>query len=140
MTKVPVYDESGKYVTTATYNEDLDIWDGDRFCIGYGLHLGITKLRDGRYALIYGEEDPGGEKKAEVVSDRMAMTAIIYSGHEDMLDEPRYARLGTLFENEGLGAMCSDTLSKKVRLLHNKIDKRRSTDGTTAVGQMQGTV
>jgi len=140
MTKVPVYDESGKYVTTVAYNEDLDIWDGDRFCFGAGLHLGITKLPDGRYALIYGEEYPDGEKKAEVVSDRMAMTAIIYSGHEDMLDEPRYARLGILFENEGVGDPCSDALYEKLRQLRCDIDKRRSAGGSPAVGQMQGTV
>jgi len=98
--KVNVY-ENGNIVARVKYNQDLDFWDGNNLTSGStGLHLGITKLRDGRYVLIYGTQWQGNRDQAEVVSDREALDAILRTGHEELLEEKKYAPLKELMEQE----------------------------------------
>ena len=77
---------------------NLDFWDGRGWTSGSaGHHMGMP-LKDGRYVLILlqwqGERD-----SAEIVSDEEALEAILRTGHEELLDEPRFHRLRELAES-----------------------------------------
>lgn len=57
--RVNVYDEEENVIGRVRYNNNLDYWDGSNWtCGGLGKHKGLTKLRDGRYVLIY-DQPPG---------------------------------------------------------------------------------
>lgn len=103
MSKVPVYlnDEDRYYgsniVARVQYNRRLDRWNGSDWQYGgVGRHLGITKLQDGRFVLIYGTQWQGERDYGLVVSDRVALNAILSSDNAELLDEPRFAPLRAL--------------------------------------------
>lgn len=74
---VNVY-ENGELVAVVKYNQDLDVWNGSNYQNGgTGRHLGITRLADGRYVLIYGSDWQGDTDYAEIVSDRTAYEKIM---------------------------------------------------------------
>lgn len=99
MAKVTVYD-CGKIVGQVEYNSILDYWDGKNYTGGStGRHLGITQLRkSGMYVLIHGTQWQGERNYAEVVTDKEALDAILKSGHEELLEEKKFARLKALYE------------------------------------------
>lgn len=100
--RVNVYAEedycNAPVVARVGYNTNLDYWDGSNHQHGgAGLHLGITQLRtSGRYVLIYGSQWDGSRDYGLVVSDREALAAILRSGNDALLGQPKYRRLKTL--------------------------------------------
>lgn len=85
MSKVPVFDE-GRIIARVEYSDNLDFWDGRNFTSGStGRHLGITKLRDGRFVLIYGSQYEGERDTAEIVNDDEALQAVLFSQNEAVL-------------------------------------------------------
>ncbi len=56
------------------YTDNLDRWNGhDYFSGSFGHHLGVGKLKDGRYFLCHGSQYEGEHDYAEVVSKDLAM-------------------------------------------------------------------
>ena len=97
--KVPVYSDQmqTEIVARVRYNELLDYWNGSNWRNGgVGLHLGITRLMDGRYVLIRGTQWCGDKDYGWVVSDREALEAILHSGNDKLLEEKRFATLKAL--------------------------------------------
>ena len=98
--KIPVYDDDGRIVSRVNRTTNLDFWDGRNWTSGSaGHHMGITRLKDGRYVLIYISQWQGERDSAEIVSDEEALEAILRTGHEELLDEPRFHRLRELAES-----------------------------------------
>ena len=99
MSKVNVYTENGGIIARVEFNTNLDYWDGSNWtCGSTGRHLGLTKLKDGRYVLIHGTEWQGEENTAEVVSAEDALQAVLSSGNDELLDQSRFAKLRALYE------------------------------------------
>ena len=97
--RVPVYDGNGNVVGRVRYNQQLDYWDGRNWSSGeVGKHLGITRLKDGRYVLIHGSQWEGERATAEVVSDQEALEAILKTGNQHILKLKKYKKLKDLFE------------------------------------------
>jgi hypothetical protein len=100
---VKVVNEFGNLVAVVKYNNDLDFWDGRNFsCGSTGRHLGITKLKDGRYVLIHGTDWQGERDYAEVVTDEEALNAIISTGHTKLLEKKKFKPLKKLYEEKYL--------------------------------------
>lgn len=101
-TLVPVYDNDNNIISRVNYNENLDYWDGSNWTCGSAeRHLGITRLRDGRYVLIHGTQWQGESPTAEVVTDQEALNAILRTGHDEMLDnDPRFRPLKRLLGSD----------------------------------------
>jgi hypothetical protein len=83
--KVNVYDESGSVIARVNYNENLDVWDGHNYCRGTGRHLGLTRLKDGRFVLIHGTQWEGEKPYAEVISDTQALQEILRADNDELL-------------------------------------------------------
>ncbi|MCM3699174.1 hypothetical protein [Paenibacillus macerans] len=100
MSKVNVYGNDwaeGPVIARVEYNSRLDHWNGSNWSDGgIGTHLGITQLRDGRYVLIHGTQWDGERDWAEVVTDERALQAVLKSGNDHLLDQPRFRRLKEL--------------------------------------------
>ncbi|MBJ6360893.1 hypothetical protein ACFOQM_06215 [Paenibacillus sp. GCM10012307] len=98
--KVNVYENEfrdGPIIARVAYNDRLDYWDvRNRGNGGVGSHLGITRLRDGRYVLIHGTQWQGERDWAEVVTDKQALQAILRSGNDEVLELPLFAKLKEL--------------------------------------------
>lgn len=74
---VNVYD-NGELIATVKYNSNLDVWNGSNFQNGgTGLHLGLTRLEDGRCVLIHGSDWQGDTDWAELISDKRAYELIM---------------------------------------------------------------
>ncbi len=83
--KVPVYD-GNEIISRVKYNDALDYWDGRNWtCGSTGHHKGITKLKDGRFVIIYGSNWQGERDYAEVVTEEEALQEILASGDSDLL-------------------------------------------------------
>ena len=104
MSKVNVYENElaqGPVIARVEYNSRLDFWNGSDWTDGgLGTHLGITKLRDGRYVLIHGTQWEGQRDWAEVVSDERALQAILSTGNDHLLDDKRFKPLRELAERQ----------------------------------------
>ncbi|WP_041808492.1 hypothetical protein [Evansella cellulosilytica] len=99
--QVNVFEDEFKseVVARVKYNEDLDFWDGrNRTNGGVGRHLGITKLKDGRYVLIYGTQWQGEKDYGLIVSPEEALNEILKSNNDELLDQKRFADLKILAE------------------------------------------
>ena len=115
-------DSEGNNVARVEYNDNLskfnevvhDFPDYDD-----NRSLGITKLKSGSYVLIHGTRDYNEDIDDEleviyavVVSDRTALNAIVGTGNDYMLDEPRYARLNALIiDSEDDGTEVNDVFT-----------------------------
>jgi len=87
MSKVNVY-EDGKVIARVEYNNDLDTWDGSNWTSGStGHHLGITKLKDGRYVLIHGTQWQKESDWAEIIDEDEAIQQILKRDKDELLDE-----------------------------------------------------
>ena len=122
MKKIWTKDSEGNNIAQVEYNDNLIIHNygfGDEFLPATS--LGITKLKSGPYVLIRLEEDDDGEQlSAKIVSDRVAFNNIIDAGKDNMLNEPKYARLKVLGEidgeddgTEGIDVLTIETTVKK---------------------------
>lgn len=96
--RVNVYDGE-KIVARVRYNACLDYWDGRNWTSGgLGRHLGVTKLKDGRYVLIHGTDWQGEKDYAEIVSPEEALQAILKTGHAELLETKKFRDLKKLYE------------------------------------------
>jgi L-cysteine desulfidase len=90
--------EDGRIIARVNYNSNLDYWDGHNWtCGGVGYHKGITKLKSGKYVLIYGTQWEGERDYAEVISKEEALQEILRSGNESLLD--KFDDLKKLYES-----------------------------------------
>ncbi len=102
--KVPVYgdvDWKQNVVARVRYRQNLDLWDGHNWTNGgVGCHLGITKLRDGRYVLIHGTDWEGQRDYGEIVSRKEALDAILKAGCDELLETQKFRELKELLVQE----------------------------------------
>ncbi|MBN2980091.1 hypothetical protein [Cohnella algarum] len=101
MYKVPVYNNvcDRDVISRVRYNERLDRWNGSNWQNGgVGRHLGITRLQDGRFVLIYGTQWEGERDYGLIATDREALDEILRSGNDDLLEDKRFAPLKALAE------------------------------------------
>ena len=101
--KVNVYEDEflRKVVARVRYNQNLDFWDGHSFtCGSVGRHKGLTKLKDGRYVLIYGTQWQGEKDYAIVISAEQALQEILKSGNLDLLETKKFRELKKMYEQQ----------------------------------------
>lgn len=97
--RVNVYEEeySHEVVARVKYNDLLNKWDGSNWTNGgVGRHLGITKLRDGRYVLIHGTQWQDEKDYGVIVSNEKALNEILHSNNEKLLDKKVFKDLKEL--------------------------------------------
>lgn len=95
---VNVY-ENDELIATVKYNHNLDIWNGSNYQNGgTGRHLGITRLMDGRYVLIYGSDWAGDTDTAIIIDERTAYEKIMKYSPE-LLDENKFKDLKKFEDN-----------------------------------------
>lgn len=88
--KVKVYNTNLEVVAEVEYNNNLDVWTGSNWQNGgTGLHLGITRLEDGRFVLIHGTDWQGRKDHAEIISEKQAYQNI-KKYDESLLTDPDY--------------------------------------------------
>lgn len=84
MRKVNVCDEEGSIIARVEYNSNLDYWDGSNWACGnVGHHLGITRLKSGRFVIIHGSDYQGDRDWGEIVNDADAVQAIVRGDSAD---------------------------------------------------------
>ncbi len=90
-------DKDTSIIARVRYNQALDYWNGSNWQNGgTGCHLGITKLRDGRYVLIRGSDWQGSRDYGYVVSPSEALQEILKSGNSELLETKKFAELKEL--------------------------------------------
>lgn len=90
-------------VARVRYNQDLDYWDGRNWTNGgTGLHKGITKLKDGRYVIIYGTQWQGSKDYAVIATADEALQEILKSNNTELLDTKKYKALKELAQKDGI--------------------------------------
>lgn len=87
---IPVYNGyfggDGDVIARVHYNNNLDRWNGrDWSCGDVGRHKGLTRLKDGRFVLIFGTQWQGEQDYAEIISKEEALQEILKSGNEKLL-------------------------------------------------------
>ncbi|MGP0689805.1 hypothetical protein ACW5UC_24985 [Priestia aryabhattai] len=107
--RVSVYEnlEKKEVISRVRYNASLDYWNGkENSNGGKGYHKGITKLKDGRYVIIYGSDWQGDKDYGIVVSAEEALEEILKSGNNALLKTKKYKELNELYKstisNKGL--------------------------------------
>jgi len=79
--------EDGKVIARVEYNNNLDKWNGHNWNSGEaGEHLGLTRLKDGRFVAIHTTQMEGGRDSAGLISREDALQAVLYAENEDLLD------------------------------------------------------
>lgn len=81
---VNVY-EDGQVIARVKYTDNLDIWDGHNWCRGTGRHLGLTRLKDGRFVLVHGTQWVGERPYAEIISEDQALQEILKADNDELL-------------------------------------------------------
>lgn len=87
---VPLYagsydDEDRRVIGRVKYTENLDQWDGRNYtCGSTGRHLGVGKLKDGRFYLCHGTQWQGEHDYAEIVSEQEAREAVMRINHGNL--------------------------------------------------------
>lgn len=101
MSRIPVYDDDGNIVARVEFNNNLDYWDGHNYsCGSMGEHLGITRLKDGRFVIINGTDWQGQRDTAHIASKEDALAAVIRSGNEELMQKYFAAEVKKLDEQE----------------------------------------
>jgi len=99
--KVNVYDGDGEVIARVRFTRNLDSWDGHNWgCGGTGNHEGLTKLKDGRYIIVYSSQFEGNRPYGEIVSKERALHAIMVTDNLDLLDEKRFEELKQMYEEK----------------------------------------
>jgi hypothetical protein len=101
--RVNVYEDEfmEKVIARVRYNQNLDFWDGRNFtCGSTGRHKGLTRLKDGRYVLIYGTQWQGEKDYAIVISAEQALQEILKSGNLDLLETKKFRELKKMYEQQ----------------------------------------
>lgn len=103
--RINVYENENQeeIVSRVRYNSVLDYWDGRNLSNGgVGRHRGLTKLKDGRYVLIYGTQWQGEHDYAVIISAERALKEILRSHNEYLLKTKKFKELNALGEELGL--------------------------------------
>lgn len=80
--------EDRKCLGRVKYTDNLDHWDGRNMtCGSTGRHLGIGKLKDGRFYLCHGTQWQGERDYAEIVSEQEAKQAVLDTGDDALFRE-----------------------------------------------------
>lgn len=96
---VNIYNSSNKVIGTVKYNNNLDTWNGGNYQNrGVGRHLGITKVSNGRYCLIFGTDWEGENDYAHLIPDEQAFQ-LIMKYNQDLLDKDLFKELSRFKEN-----------------------------------------
>lgn len=101
--RVNVYEDEfmEEVIARVRYNQNLDFWDGRNFtCGSTGRHKGLTKLKDGRYVLIYGTQWQDEKDYAIVISAKQALQEILKSGNHYLLETKKFRELKELHEKQ----------------------------------------
>ncbi|MFH2013792.1 MAG: hypothetical protein ABIJ17_02370 [Patescibacteria group bacterium] len=86
-------------VGRVNYNDNLDFWNGSNWQNGgTGMHKGITKLKNGKYAIIIGSQWQGSKDYAYIVDEKEALQEILKSGNLKLLEEKRFSALRKNFD------------------------------------------
>jgi len=79
--------EDGKVIARVERNNNLDRWNGHNWNSGeVGEHLGLTRLKDGRFVAIHTTQIEGGRDRATIISREDALQLVLYAENEDLLD------------------------------------------------------
>lgn len=80
------FEGDGDVIARVRYNNNLDRWNGRNWSCGdIGHHKGLTRLKDGRFVLIFGSEWTGERDYAEIISEKEALQEIFKSGNDKLL-------------------------------------------------------
>lgn len=80
--------ENKEIIADVNINTNLDYWDGTKWTSGgISQHKGLTKLKDGRFVLIYSTDWKKEDDIAVLISKRDAIREILQSGNKDLLDD-----------------------------------------------------
>lgn len=97
---VNVYD-GYDVIARVKYNNNLDYWDGHNMSNGgVGRHKGLTRLKDGRYVLIYGTQWESERDYAEVITAGQALQEILHAGRLELLEEPKFKELKEMYKRK----------------------------------------
>jgi hypothetical protein len=101
--RINVYEDeySNEIIARVRYNSNLDYWDGRNWSNGgVGLHKGLTKLKDGRYVLIYGTNWQGDKDYGTIISKEDALQEILKSQNLELLKMKKWKDLKILYEEK----------------------------------------
>lgn len=101
MSKVKVYDSEEKSDIVALVNctQNLDSWDGQNNSNGgFGMHKGITRLKNGSYVIIISSQWEGASDYGFIVSDEEALQEIISADCQEFLSLKKYESLKMLMD------------------------------------------
>jgi len=94
--KVNVYD-NGKLVAEVDYNDNLGVFcNFDKENQSANRYMGITRLEDSRYVLIYGTDVHFENNEAWIISPEKALREILESRRKELLELPIFAELKEL--------------------------------------------
>lgn len=92
--------DNGRIIALVEYNDNLDFFDGNEWSCGqYGRHKGLTRLEDGRYVLIQFSDMLDERDHADIISPEQALQEILKSGNFDLLEQPIFEDLKTLYDS-----------------------------------------
>ncbi len=92
--------QGDQVVGRVRYNNILDHWNGSEWSVGsVGHHMGITKLANGKYVLIYGTQWEYEKDWAEVVTDTAALQAILQANKVELLARKKFKRLAAMYKD-----------------------------------------
>jgi len=107
MVAVTLYD-GDKIIGTVKYNNLLDMWNGRNWQNGgVGRHKGFVKLKDGRYAIIYGSNWVGEKSYAKIVPKKDIIDEIIRIQDYKLLE--KYPDLLETYKKEYIHEEDNDT-------------------------------
>ena len=82
MSKVRLF-EDDEAIGTVEYTNNLDHWDGSNHTSGStGHHLGVGKLKDGRFYVCHGTQWQGERNSAEVITEDEAKSLTLQHNPE----------------------------------------------------------
>ena len=94
--------EGERIIARVKYTQNLDHWDGHNYtCGATERHLGLAKLKDGRYVLIHGTQWQGEEDYSEIITEDEALQEILKSHNDELLDD-EFKELKELGIEQGL--------------------------------------
>lgn len=97
--------DNGRIIALVEYNDNLDFFEysftyGNKWSCGqYGRHKGLTRLEDGRYVLIQFSDMLDERDHADIISPEQALQEILKSGNFDLLEQPIFEDLKTLYDS-----------------------------------------
>lgn len=104
---VYVYNDNNKIIGQVKYNNNLDNFDGHVFSCGcFGRHKGLCKLKNGKFALIYGTDWFKESNYAKIISPEDAAQEVIKSRNMKLLEDAKFRELKPIVDNILYGPFC----------------------------------